>query len=190
VRTTSWKEMLATCPRKPRRWKAPDVAERESDQAVTDFVLALWGWSNGDPQLRSRTRCVGTKMSTILVVDDDPSNRSLLRVILEMEGHEVVEAADGEEALGIIRPDPLPDIVVTDLTMPILNGVQLVERLQSEPRTAPIPIVVVSGDYDLARGLETSGLVEAVVRKPIDVHALAECIRAIASSPMRFARVT
>src|SRR5579864_8429078 len=93
-------------------------------------------------------------------------NRSLLRAILEVEGHAVIEAADGEQALDLIRPSPLPDIVVTDLMMPILTGVELINRLQSEPRTATIPIVVISGDYDLALGLETSGLVEAVVKKP------------------------
>jgi len=125
-----------------------------------------------------------------MIVDDDPSNRSLLRAILEVEGHSVIEAADGEQALDLIKPSPLPDIVVTDLMMPILTGVELINRLQSEPRTATIPIVVISGDYDLALGLETSGLVEAVVKKPVDVNALAACIRAVASRPMRLAGVT
>src|SRR5437899_7008979 len=90
------------------------------------------------------SRC-GITLSTALVVDDDSETRSLVRLILETEGYAVVEAAPGEEALGLIGPNPVPDVIVTDLAMPILNGVALIERLESEPRTATIPIVVVSG---------------------------------------------
>jgi CheY-like chemotaxis protein len=73
--------------------------------------------------------------------------------------------------------------------MPIFSGVQLIQRLQSEPKTATIPIVVVSGDYEVARSLKTSGLVEAIVTKSVDIKALAECIRTFASSRTRFAQV-
>lgn len=118
-------------------------------------------------------------MSTILVVDDDADTRILLRLILEPAGHEVVEASDGHTALGLIGPDPLPDLITTDLRMPIVNGQALIERLRSEPRTAVIPIVVVSASPDAARALHASGLVEAVVIKPFDPFALEACIRAV-----------
>jgi CheY-like chemotaxis protein len=120
----------------------------------------------------------------VLVVDDDPGTRSLLRMILETEGHAVVEAAHGGEALNIIGPNSLPDVVVTDLMMPFLSGLELIERLQSEPITATIPIIVVSSNSDAARALQTSGVVTAVVRKPFVAAAFAECIRAIAGGPM------
>ena len=124
-------------------------------------------------------------MSTVLVVDDDAATRVVLRMVLEKAGHEVVEAAHGAAALDIISPDLLPDIVMTDLTMPILNGKELIERLRSAPRTASIPIVVVSGNYDSARSLQASGLVEAVIDKPFDAADLTECIRAVAGTRMR-----
>jgi CheY-like chemotaxis protein len=123
----------------------------------------------------------GFTLSTALVVDDDLGTRSLVRLILESEGYAVVEAAHGEEALGLIGPNPVPDVIVTDLAMPILNGVALIERLQSEPRTATIPIVVVSAS-DEARALQTSGRVDAVVRKPFHATALAECIRGLSTT--------
>jgi CheY-like chemotaxis protein len=123
-------------------------------------------------------------LSTILVVDDDADSRFMLRMILEPAGHEVVEAADGEAALGFIKPNSLPDVITTDLTMPILNGAGLIERLRSEPRTASIPIVVVSADPYAARVLQASGLVEAVVIKPFDAAVLAACIRSIAATPV------
>jgi CheY-like chemotaxis protein len=101
-------------------------------------------------------------------------------MILEKDGHQVVEAEHGEAALAHL-PSLLPDIVTTDLTMPVLDGEGLIERIRSEPRTASIPIVVVSGNPAAARALRESGLVEAVVLKPFEAAELAECIRAIAN---------
>jgi CheY-like chemotaxis protein len=126
-------------------------------------------------------------VSTILVVDDDPDTRFMFRLVLEQHGHEVVEASDGEAALGLINPNPLPDLITTDLTMPILNGEGLIKRLRSEPRTASIPIVVVSSDPNTARALQASGLVEAVVSKPFDPFALADCIRTVVAGQLRAA---
>ena len=139
--------------------------------------------------LRGRPDPVGDdagadRLSTILVVDDDAPTRFVLRMLFESAGHRVVEAAHGAAALEIISPHLLPDLVVTDLTMPILSGSELIERLRSAPATASIPIVVVSGNADSARALQPSGLVEAVVDKPFDAVALTKCIQAIASSGM------
>ncbi len=153
--------------------RSPRVATEVRLGAIADFVTSWHAESD-------REQC-GITLSTALVVDDDSQTRSLVRLILETEGYAVVEAADGEEALGLIGPNPVPDVIVTDLAMPILNGVALIERLESEPRTATIPIVVVSGS-DEARALQTSGRVEAVVRKPFDVTAFAECIRSLATT--------
>ena len=121
-------------------------------------------------------------MSTILVVDDDADTRFMLRLLLEPAGHEVVEAGDGEAALNFIKPNSLPAVITTDLCMPILNGEGLIARLRSEPRTASIPIVVVTASPDAARALEASDLVEAVVIKPFDPYVLADRILALAGT--------
>ena len=117
-------------------------------------------------------------MSSVLIVDDDASTRVVLRLVLETAGHEVVEAEHGEAALAHFFLNR-PDIVTTDLTMPVLGGEALIQRLRSEPTTASIPIVVVSGNPAAARALHASGLVEAFVNKPFDAAELAECIRAL-----------
>ena len=117
-------------------------------------------------------------MSTILIVDDDPSTRFVLRLILEREGYKVLEAGNGAAALDMIRPDPLPDIVMTDLMMPVMTGVELVRRLRSDPRTAKVPIVVVSSNPDAAQSLE----VNAIVTKPFTAAKLADRIRSIAAA--------
>jgi CheY-like chemotaxis protein len=116
-------------------------------------------------------------MSTILVVDDDANSRLVLR---ERAGQEVVEAVHGAAALELISLNGLPDLITTDLTMPILGGEELIACLRSSPRTALIPIVVVSGNFNAARALHASGLVNAVIDKPIDAPALTECVQFVA----------
>jgi len=113
-----------------------------------------------------------------MVVDDDADTRFVLRLILEKDGHAVVEAEHGEAALAQFILSP-PDLLTTDLMMPVLSGEALIERLRSKPTTALIPIVVVSGNSAAARALQASGLVEAVVNKPFDAADLAECIRTL-----------
>lgn len=120
-------------------------------------------------------------MSVILVVEDDPSVRLVLKLILEQAGHEVVEAAHGAAALELIGPQLVPDMVMTDLAMPVLRGEDLVQRLRSKAPTSAIPIVVVSGDLVAASTLKASGLVDAVIPKPFDAAMLTQCVRAVAN---------
>jgi CheY-like chemotaxis protein len=120
-------------------------------------------------------------MSTVLIVDDDASTRVVLRLVLETAGFEVVEAEHGEAALAHFSLKP-PDIITTDLKMPVLSGEALIERLRSHPKTASIPIVVVSGNSTAAKALHSSGRVEAVVNKPFSAVDLADCVRALISN--------
>jgi CheY-like chemotaxis protein len=120
-------------------------------------------------------------MSRILVVDDDPSTRFVMRLILERDGHEIAEAAHGQAALDMIAERP-PDIVTTDLMMPVLNGHQLILMLRSNPRTAAIPVVVVASNPDAAQDFVAAGLVSAIVGKPFDAAGLAQRIRAVESN--------
>jgi CheY-like chemotaxis protein len=83
-------------------------------------------------------------LKRILVVDDDPGVRFLLRLLFESVGYEVTEAQHGVAALIRVK-DALPDLVVTDITMPVMDGGQLIKRLKSDTRTAALPIVAISG---------------------------------------------
>ena len=127
-------------------------------------------------------------MSVILVVDDDRATRLVLRVILERAGHEIVEADHGAAALELIGGQLLPDLVITDLAMPILRGEDLVQRLRSGAATAAIPIVVVSGDEVAAASLKASGLVDSFVSKPFEPATLTQHVEAVvnraSSQPM------
>ena len=120
-----------------------------------------------------------------MVVDDDVATRFVLRMILEREGHRVLDAPHGAAALAIIGPNALPDVVTTDLMMPVLNGEELILRLRLEPSTASIPIVIVSANAGAARALHSSGLVEGVVHKPFEPADLVKCVRAVAGPTLR-----
>jgi circadian clock protein KaiC len=88
-------------------------------------------------------------MPKILVVDDEPDERFLLRRMFERAGHEVIEADDGAAALDIVRKSP-PDLIVTDMMMPVMDGAEFIRRLRADPATAGIPIMASTGDPALA----------------------------------------
>jgi CheY-like chemotaxis protein len=100
-------------------------------------------------------------VARILVVDDEPDQRFLLRRIFERAGHEVTDASDGAAALRMVR-ESAPDLVVTDMMMPVMGGAELIRCLRAEPATARTPILAASGDSQLA------GAADAVVSKPYD----------------------
>jgi CheY-like chemotaxis protein len=99
--------------------------------------------------------------STVLVVDDEPDVRYLLRVTLELAGYQVVEAKHGEAALELARRSA-PQLVVTDQMMPVMNGSELIERLRADGSTESIPIMMVSGTRSAQPGAD------AVLGKPFD----------------------
>ena len=93
-------------------------------------------------------------MINILVVDDEPDLRFLLRRIFEGAGHQVTEAGHGAAALDEVATAP-PDLVVTDMMMPVMDGAELIRRLRADPATAQIPILAATGDPRLAGGADT-----------------------------------
>ncbi|UQA93096.1 response regulator [Streptomyces halobius] len=111
----------------------------------------------------------------ILVVDDNKVIRQLIRVNLELEGFEVVTAADGAECLDVVH-HVRPDVVTLDVVMPRLNGLHTAARLRSDPRTSDIPIAIVSactqGDVDNG---ESVG-VDAFLAKPFEPTELVRTV--------------
>jgi two-component system, chemotaxis family, chemotaxis protein CheY len=109
----------------------------------------------------------------VLVVDDESSVRFVLRKILEAAGHEVLEASDGAAALACVA-NCRPQLVMTDVKMPVMSGQELVARLRSDPATASIPIIVVSSEPDII-----ALPVDAALAKPFRNHELLESVRAL-----------
>ena len=71
-------------------------------------------------------------MATILVVDDRPANREFLRTLLGYQSHRVLEAIDGAEALALVK-SARPDLVISDILMPTMDGYEFVYRLRADP---------------------------------------------------------
>jgi CheY-like chemotaxis protein len=117
----------------------------------------------------------------ILIVEDDADLRFVIRMVLERAGYEVAEAGHGFAALGAIE-NRLPDLVIADMTMPLMNGSELIDRIRSNRSTVSIPIVLLSGrDVDSA----DSQLVSAVVSKPFEpADLLASIERILAERPV------
>ncbi|MDE2489429.1 MAG: response regulator [Elusimicrobia bacterium] len=128
-------------------------------------------------------------MARILVVDDESEIVTLLRFVLEQDGHAVSSAGNGVEALerlGVEPADPsraVPELIVLDIMMPVMDGYQLNQRLQVEARTQGIPILVLTAKGQKMRDLfEMAPNVAAYVQKPFDPKMLRELISGILAS--------
>lgn len=115
---------------------------------------------------------------TILLVEDDASVRELLKVLLEVEGYEIIEARDGLEGLEKAG-DMHPDLMILDLMMPEIDGERVIGRLRSQPSTSNLPVIVVSGRYEaLERCRDLIGP-ENVFAKPFEPVKLLDRVGSI-----------
>ena len=108
----------------------------------------------------------------VLIVDDEPQVRKLLETFLDRAGFVVRVASDGLEALALLREE-IPDLVITDVTMPNLNGLELTHRLRSSHKTARIPILMLSAlkqEQDVLAGYAQGA--DDYVGKPIELTIL------------------
>jgi CheY-like chemotaxis protein len=101
----------------------------------------------------------------VLVVDDDPDTRDLVNYVLERNGFLVSSAAGALDALEAMRRQP-PDAVITDLSMPGMDGREMAHAMRSEPQLADIPILILSGVVDAGDLATNLGACE-VLAKPV-----------------------
>ncbi|MDP2378663.1 adenylate/guanylate cyclase domain-containing protein [Reyranella sp.] len=115
----------------------------------------------------------------ILVVDDVADNVEILRMRLESLGYEVVVAVDGEQALAVAR-EALPDLILLDIMMPKIDGLEVVRQLKADTSLPFIPVILVTakaGQKDVIAGLDAGG--DDYLTKPIDHGALVARVRAM-----------
>ena len=108
----------------------------------------------------------------ILVADDDEDILALVKAVLERSGHEVVAVADGAEALATVRARK-PDLAVLDITMPQVDGLEVLRRLRADAETAALPVVLLSAqaqEADIERGFVTGA--SAYIKKPFSPREL------------------
>ena len=112
----------------------------------------------------------------ILVVDDEPTIVRLMEFILARQGHEMIVAVNGEEALQKIKTHQ-PDLVLLDIMMPRIDGYEVAQRVRADPQTAALPIIMLSAkaqDEDIRRGVEVG--VDEYVTKPFTPDHLAQVV--------------
>ena len=115
----------------------------------------------------------------VLLVDDYPDAREMYSEYLRLSGFEVVEASNGLEALQRAALDA-PDIILMDLSLPVMDGWEFRRRQVEDPSIAGVPVVVLSA-LDQARGFDLVGT--AFLKKPLDFDRLLELVRRFCSSP-------
>lgn len=111
-----------------------------------------------------------SRTSRLLIVDDDVDVRELLRDVLIASGFEVSVAANGREALQVLKDGAeagrLPHVVLLDVHMPVMNGQEFRRQQMADPHLAPVPVVAISSDWDARLDAQ------AVLKKPLDLDKL------------------
>jgi CheY-like chemotaxis protein len=144
----------------------PPSAGDPADARPRPHLVVAGAADGGRPYAASRRR--------VLVADDEPAMRVLVRVNLEVEGVEVLEARDGPEALDVAARER-PDLLLLDVMMPGLDGWEVAHRLADAPETRDVPIIfmtALAGPEDRRRGFEAGGV--GYIVKPFDPILLGE----------------
>ena len=118
-------------------------------------------------------------MTSALIVDDDPDVRDLVAYKLEQSGFEVRRAANGQEALESVAAQ-LPDVVLLDIMMPGLSGIEVLERWRVEPSTAHLPVLLLTAkaqESDVERGFELGA--DDYIVKPFSPREVVRRVNAV-----------
>jgi signal transduction histidine kinase len=123
-------------------------------------------------------------MGSVLVLDDRQSDRQLLTTLLAYAGHQVLEATTGEEALRLARSER-PDLIITDIVMPSMNGYEFVRRLRDDPAVADTSVVFCTANYveGEVRQMAASCGVSRFLPKPADPQTILSTIGEVLDSP-------
>ena len=122
-------------------------------------------------------------MTKVLVAEDNPVNRELLRELLENRGYTVIEACNGQEALCMID-EIQPDILLLDISMPVLDGYAVARKIRENPARAPLPILAITA-YAMQGDREKilhSGF-DGYLSKPVNARALADELERLLRKP-------
>lgn len=116
-------------------------------------------------------------MALILFIDDDPLTLETLKRSVELFGHETALASSGEQALTLVATQQ-PDLIMTDMMLPDMDGLTLVKRLKESPNVEGVPVVVLSASPELNAGeLSRAAGAEEFLSKPVRLETLQDVIK-------------
>lgn len=125
---------------------------------------------------------------TVLVIDDDAVIRRLLSRLLAGHGFEVRTAADGETGLATLEDGGETDVIICDLCLPGISGIEVVRRIRSEPRWEAVPILMLTGDgAEETRGAALACGADQYLTKPFSSYEVDDALRLLLSTGRRSA---
>ena len=129
-------------------------------------------------------------MTTILIVDTRPADRQLYTTLLSSLGYRVLEASDGSEALELARVE-LPDLVITDIIMPNIDGFTLTRRLHAEPLLASVPVIFQTVHYleSEVRKLATASGIQHILGNPAEPQQILQAVHGCLKQPIERAKL-
>jgi len=117
-------------------------------------------------------------MATVLIVEDHPTMREAMRLVLEEDGHDVEEAVDGENGIALVR-EHAPDVVLLDLNIPVVSGSEVLEALRSDPTTAGVLVVIVTATGEEGRKRAIALGADDYITKPFSPLALLRTVERV-----------
>jgi two-component system, OmpR family, phosphate regulon response regulator PhoB len=121
-------------------------------------------------------------VASILIVEDHPTMRDAMRLVLEEDGHQVEEASDGEIGIAMVRDRP-PDVVLLDLNIPVVSGAEVLETLKADPKTSDVLVVVVTATGEEGRRKALSHGADGYITKPFSPLALLRTVERVLRGP-------
>jgi DNA-binding response OmpR family regulator len=118
----------------------------------------------------------------ILIVEDHPTMRAAMRLVLEHEGFVIREAADGPAALAMVREQP-PDLMFLDLNIPGTSGAEVLKELKADPLTATVPVIIVTATPEEERDFVLSLGADEYFTKPFSPTALLRTVERVLDRP-------
>jgi signal transduction histidine kinase len=127
--------------------------------------------------------------NSILILDDRPADREFLAILLARAGYSVREAATAHEALAVARAEQ-PDLVITDILMPAINGYEFVRRLRTDPDTGAIPVIFCTANYveGEVKKLAAACGVSKFIAKPSDLETIVRTVGEVLGGPRTLPR--
>ena len=116
-------------------------------------------------------------MSTVLIVEDNDKNMKLARDVLQAKGYQTLEAETGEEGVRLAK-ERTPDLVLMDIQLPGINGIEAFKQLRADPKTAHIPVVALTASVTPTdRSQITAAGFDAFVGKPINLKEFLDTVK-------------
>ncbi len=116
-------------------------------------------------------------MSTVLIVEDNEKNMKLARDVLQAKGYATVEAVTGEEGVKLAR-EKVPDLVLMDIQLPGINGIEAFKQIRADPKTARIPVVALTASVTPTdRSQITAAGFDAFIGKPINLKEFLDTVK-------------